>query len=689
MTVPRLVLATLALLCAAAASVATAAGTAQDPAPAQRTRGALPYTKGGQPPKLQTSLARLSAAVEAYGRPGAEITARSLAVPLDAGKVRVVVEALDGRAENIARRAASLDIEVEATYGDLVQLLAPVESLATLAEHPAIGFIRRPLAWQPSVVGQGVSLTNADDWHAAGRTGAGIKVAVLDGGFSGYGALLGNELPASVTTHSCRADGDITGGGEAHGAGVAEIVSEMAPGAQLYLANFETDVEFATCVTWLTGQGVKVINFSAGFFGSGPGDGTGPINDVVTAAENQGVVWVNAAGNQAQAHWSGPWSDADADAFMAFSGADEGNTIAAIAGEVIFIIIKWDDPFGTSCNDYDLLLFNDALQIVAGSVDTQDCVASYPVEAMAYLVPATGNYHVGIGRYDANGLANFHVYSLVHNCPQMQYCVKGGSVIEPGDHDQALTVGAVRWSTPGTIETFSSRGPTSDGRTKPDVVAPDGVANATYGSFFGTSASAPHAAGAAALVRQWQPGWGPDQVRSFLRSGAVDLGAAGPDNVFGWGRLDLGAIQPSATPTPTATPMPKDPSGDTDGDTIPNSSDADDDNDGCTDVKELGLSKLLGGGRNPHSFWDFFDTPNASGLRDKAVNVIDIQAVVDRFGTTGSATTVADALAPPATGYHAAFDRTAAPGGLSGPADGSVGVIDIALLVGQFGHSCV
>jgi len=147
--------------------------------------------------------------------------------------------------------------------------------------------------------------------------------------------------------------------------------------------------------------------------------------------------------------------------------------------------------------------------------------------------------------------------------------------------------------------------------------------------------------------------------------------------------------------------------GDTDGDTIPNSSDPDDDNDGCTDVKELGLMPNQGGQRNSHNFWDFLDVPGGSALqRDRAVGVTDIATLVQRFGsndvtagqfyrTSSPLSTPNTAVLPPSArqNYHPAYDRG---GALAGgkpwslrPADGSVTVIDIANIVAQFGHTCV
>ena len=72
------------------------------------------------------------------------------------------------------------------------------------------------------------------------------------------------------------------------------------------------------------------------------------------------------------------------------------------------------------------------------------------------------------------------------------------------------------------IEVFSSQGPTADGRTKPDLAAPDGVSTVSYGNrglaFFGTSASAPHAAGAIALMKSRFGVFSLEQDREILEA---------------------------------------------------------------------------------------------------------------------------------------------------------------------------
>jgi uncharacterized repeat protein (TIGR01451 family) len=318
--------------------------------------------------------------------------------------------------------------------------------------------------------------------------------------------------------------------------------------------NFQTDPELANAVNWIVSQGVKVINASWGCSVCGPGNGTGFENDLVTNSIASGVQWAIAAGNQADEHWMGNWTSTDGDWWNDFSQSpfDETNTFAASAGNPIQVQLKWDDAFGASGNDYDLCLLNSTPAIIVCSESRQDGDDD-PVEWIAGTAPYTGTYHVGIWRYWSDGLAKFHLYVY----PSPQYVVAAGSLGIPADNASAVSVGAVPWSSPNTIEPFSSQGPTEDGRIKPDLVAPDYVSGATYGpsGFPGTSAASPHVAGAAALVKQAYPSYTPAQIKSFLEGRAVPLGAAGKDNIYGSGRLNLGTPPiPDLTITKTASP---------------------------------------------------------------------------------------------------------------------------------------
>ncbi len=114
-------------------------------------------------------------------------------------------------------------------------------------------------------------------------------------------------------------------------------------------------------------------------------------------------------------------------------------------------------------------------------------------------------------------------------------------IIAPSDGDSVIAVGAV--TSIGSLASFSSVGPTADGRTKPDVVAmgssvflaspSSSTLSSSYGFANGTSFSCPLTAGVAALLLSAHPNLTPFQVREALRLTADR--ANNPDNQFGWG----------------------------------------------------------------------------------------------------------------------------------------------------------
>jgi Subtilase family/FlgD Ig-like domain len=117
-----------------------------------------------------------------------------------------------------------------------------------------------------------------------------------------------------------------------------------------------------------------------------------------------------------------------------------------------------------------------------------------------------------------------------------------GTLWSPADTESILACGAV--DSGDFIAGFSSRGPTADGRTKPEVVAqgvstPWAVAGTvnTVGTASGTSLSTPLVGGAVALVREAHPEWTVVQVRQALMTTADK--AATPDNNYGWGRINV------------------------------------------------------------------------------------------------------------------------------------------------------
>jgi subtilisin family serine protease len=117
----------------------------------------------------------------------------------------------------------------------------------------------------------------------------------------------------------------------------------------------------------------------------------------------------------------------------------------------------------------------------------------------------------------------------------------------PANNPGALAVGST--SSLDVIANDSSRGPTScggTGRTFPSLVAPGvGIRTADlfsgYTTQSGTSLAAPHVAGALALLLSAHPGLSATAQETALTSTAVDLGAAGVDDSYGAGRIDIAA----------------------------------------------------------------------------------------------------------------------------------------------------
>lgn len=119
------------------------------------------------------------------------------------------------------------------------------------------------------------------------------------------------------------------------------------------------------------------------------------------------------------------------------------------------------------------------------------------------------------------------------------------SIVSPPDADSILAVGAV--DSIGNIANFSSNGPTSDGRMKPDIVAMGldvwtavsfsfSGDDSSYSYSSGTSFSCPLTAGVCALLLSAHPELTPIQLRDAIRNTADK--SKNPDNIYGWGLIN-------------------------------------------------------------------------------------------------------------------------------------------------------
>lgn len=431
-----------------------------------------------------------------------------------------------------------------ALLGKLEGLLADVEVART--PYPAVC-----LGATGACTSEAVSLTGASALHAAGQTGAGVKVAVVDLGFTGLqSAQAQGELPAALVAV------DFSGTGieadTAHGVAVAEHVYDMAPGATIYCLKVGDEVDLEQAASYIASEGIAVANHSVGWVLASYYDDSGPINTIInTSRDGAGVFWAVAAGNDANQHWRGTWQDADGDGILDFAGTDERLGLTS-GSSLVSLFLNWNQ-YGNSLTDLNLYVLDARGRVVAASTATQTG-SQEPSEAVAFRYSArNAPYSVEVrhrsGPTTGLDLTLFSFYNT------LEYAVAAGSLMDPADAHGAFAAAAIdqadwRLAEP-PAESYSSQGPTNDGRQKPDITAPDGTSSWTYGTVasYGTSFSSPTVAGAAALLIGADPSLAGDPVTVAARLSALakDVGQSGTDPVFGAGRLWL-ADTPNTAP---------------------------------------------------------------------------------------------------------------------------------------------
>lgn len=440
---------------------------------------------------------------------------------------------------------------VIAVSDNFIEAQVPLSQLFTLADFHSIRYIHSPLIPEPhAYISEGVELIGAGIWKNLSPyriSNREVKVAILDSGFNGYESLRGSELPNDVVVKSFRPDNDINAY-QIHGTACAEIIHDIAPDAKLYLVNYSGIASMRNAVEYLIDEGIDIISYSMGWFNAGAGNGTGPICEIVRKATDKGILWVCSSGDSAEDHWEGYYRDSDADDWLNFSGTDEILQFYVPSNTIVTAYLNWNDWgewngnfYGGSSQDFDLYLYywtGNQWQFVDKSENLQSG-SQWPVEAIDGWW-STRHAWWGISIRKSNASRNCkHELFIKGNSLPIEYNIPGGSLGIPADDPTAIATGASDCSN-DSLHSYSSQGPTSDLRVKPDFCAPSGVTTATYGekSFFGTSASAPHLAGALALILT-KTGYSPEQAVRLIKARALDLGDPGKDCKYGEGRIDL------------------------------------------------------------------------------------------------------------------------------------------------------
>lgn len=452
-------------------------------------------------------------------------------------------------ADNIVVAKLSLDEMNEIAALDIVKTIGPLQR-AVFYTHQ---------------VSEGVANTFADSFHASGIDGTGVTVAVIDGSFHITDPEIApNIISSQLLDVGGVCSGDIACGdapGDSHGTAVAEIIVDMAPNVNLKLYAIGTSVDFNNAVDDAIANGADIITASLGFpTVGGDGvtgsfrDGTSVVAKKVNDANAAGLLFTVAAGNEGTSHWMGNYVPSPVtpvsiglsalnESVMDFQPGATGSQRACMPVTDIgdLYVTSWDD-WAVSFNDYDLYLFDSTMTTVLAAGFDDQTAGGQPIEF--FFGTGAGSACLVLASWETSENHFFHI-DTESNSLDPSFRMREGSIGTPADATGSFSVGAMDVGVlPWDIESFSSAGPTDDGRGKPEICSFDGTfSHSNFNPFYGTSASTPHVAGAAALLLHQNPSISNTQIKNDLMGAAVNgPGNFAVPNLCGSGQMNLATL---------------------------------------------------------------------------------------------------------------------------------------------------
>jgi hypothetical protein len=471
-----------------------------------------------------------------------------------------------------------------------VRASLPIGQVEALSGSPLVASIRpaaRPIASKTNSsegdIAHRADLARAD----LGVDGTGTKICVLSDSVDFLADVQASgDLPEGIAILPGQDGVDLgpaNGVPETVGEGTAmlEIVHDLAPGAELGFATaWAGEASFAQNILDLRAAGCDVLVDDV-LYVTEPVFQDGVIAEAVDTVVADGAVYFSASGNFGNRNdgTSGVWEgdflgtanplasfDLEYDSSQDFGGGNALNTITA--DSQFGYTLQWSDPQGLSNNDYDLFLLDPTGSSVVDfstnfQVGTQD-----PFEGIA-AAGAPGSYvgyHLVIVRSDGAAGRYMHLNALGgrlsvatagqtwgHSAARGAFSVTavdwfqgsaspvpftGAEAIEPSGSDGPRRVFYEADGTAITPGDLSASG--GELRQKPDLAAADGVSTATPGlnPFFGSSASAAHAAAIAGLMVTVDPALRPADLREVFADTALDIEVPGVDRDSGVGIID-------------------------------------------------------------------------------------------------------------------------------------------------------
>jgi len=485
----------------------------------------------------------------------------------------------------------------------------PVDALRYVSNWSSVDYIEAGRRVRP-LLDRSRPAVSADDVQAGaglpggvGYTGLGTLVGIVDTGMDGaHPDFYAGTPPVSRVLHTFTFSSrysamDDTDGHGTHAAGIAAgngrgsggLYTGMAPDAGIMVGRagvsefYDTDVVKGVADLFGYAEGLAspkpaAINLSLGLI-DGPHDGTSgfesSINSLASGGAGSRRLVSVAAGNEQD---RGEHFQAN---LPAFGTATASLTILphSFAGAIVDLWADGEDRFAVTAvrgSESVAAASGSSASTPSGTINISnrvDAPSNHATHVQVFFTPPSGSAIPASIRLDrvrngGSGKVDAYIDYLGGNFTGSGVS-STGTTIEPANGENVIAVGSFQTKTSGGgagslgISTFSSTGPTRDGRTKPDLAAPGEViysARSSQASFFpieivsgndnyailrGTSMAAPHVAGIAALVWESNPALTGAQMRERLRRTADPEGAS-PNTTWGYGKTNaLRAVRES------------------------------------------------------------------------------------------------------------------------------------------------
>lgn len=471
----------------------------------------------------------------------------------------------------------------------------PIANLLALNALPNLISFCRPV--YPAINSSGIIRTAGDSAmrtnfarNGFGMTGDSVKVGVMS---DSYNTLANNpagqdvandDLPGrpgnTVNPYPVKVLKDFPFGRRSdEGRAMLQIVHDVAPKAKLaFRTGFISPGDFALGIRELAADSCDVIVDDITYI-TEPFFKKGVIGDAIRDVSQQGVHYLTAAGNFSNKSYESNFTAAAAPATLtgqahSFSAGDilqNDSLKGSISSPGVYtVVLQWVDDIyslggsaGTQ-HDFDIYLADDAGNILFGM--NRNNLGGDPIEVLPFTVTANTTTNILIVKSASSPGApttNIRLKYVVFrgDLKINEHNVGYSTIVGQGNSPEAITVGATLYTnTPAfgintpTVSGFSSVGGTQvEGSVsnKPDIVGPHGGNTSVdfqsidldgdgLPNFFGTSAAAPHVAGAVALLVEARRKFygehiAPAAMKSILQQTAVDMYTPGFDFTSGYG----------------------------------------------------------------------------------------------------------------------------------------------------------